>query len=278
MDRLRFARKAAPPRLGVALLASLIVGAAGCGGDERDKQRERVADYIRSEQAVMRRSQPDFERANDAYVAYAKGEAARDVVAQVRRSERTIRNARDGVSVLDPPADARRLHDKLLRYLDINVDLARETTRLAAYVPAADRALSPLDRVNHRLASRLAGADGSAAQARALERFGASLDAIVDSLRDLKAPLVLEPAQANQIRRLESTRALAGKLRRALEQQDAERVARLLKRFRRIGSARGVRRLLADRALARYSRLLQQLDAAYASVQREQLRLDRSLR
>ena len=47
---------------------------------------------------------------------------------------------------------------------------------------------------------------------------------------------------ADQIARLEATRSLAQRLRRALEAEDAERVARLLKRFRSGASERRPRR------------------------------------
>ena len=71
---------------------------------------------------------------------------------------------------------------------------------------------------------------------------------------------------------------LARELRRALLVEDAERVARLLGRFRDAVSDRGAQRLLSDRALARYARRLEELGDAYADVQREHAALDRSLR
>jgi hypothetical protein len=272
MDRRATGRTAA-----AALLLTLSL--AGCGGDERDKQRERVDRYIKDEQAVMERAQPGFERANEAYVAYARGELdGAEAVARAREAQRTIRNARDGVSVLDPPREAQPLHDKLMSYLDINIELARETTRLAAYVPRAARVLAPLEGANRRLESGLADASDSATQALAMERFSEALEAIARDLRALQPPLVLEHAHDGQLRRLESTRALVGKLRRALRDEDAEKLARLLKRFRATASDSGARRLLARQALARYGRRLEQLNDAYADVQRVQLRLDRALR
>ena len=90
----------------------------------------------------MQRAQPEFKRANESYLAYARGELEPDAAAQdAAEAERSIRGARDALTVLDPPADARPLHDGLVRYLQMNVEIARETTRLASYVPAAERAL-----------------------------------------------------------------------------------------------------------------------------------------
>jgi hypothetical protein len=86
------------------------------------------------------------------------------------------------------------------------------------------------------------------------------------------------PTPSGQLRRLAETRMLAGRLRRALLARDAEQIARLLERFRDAASDPASRRLLSDQALAGYARSLQQLNDAYADVQREQAALDRKLR
>jgi hypothetical protein len=275
MDRPR------PPLAPVAALLALLslgVVLAGCGGDERDAVRERTERYIESEQAVMRRAQPDFERANQAYLAYAKGELEPESAAdQVQEAERSIQNARDGVLVLEPPAEARRLHDQLVRYLDMNVELAGETTLLVRYVPAAAGALAPLGRANRRLEAHLADADNSEDQARILEQFEGRVDTIAGELRDLEVPAVLSPVHEEQVRRLVATQRLAGQLRRALRAQDAERVSVLLKRFRSTAPESDVRRRLTNQAVVRYTRRLQRIVAAYADVQQEQMRLARTI-
>jgi hypothetical protein len=278
MDRPRQAL--ARTSLVVALLALLSVGpgVAACGGDESDSVRERTQRYIESEQEIMRRAEPDFERANEAYLAYTKGELEPETaVEQVEDAERAIRNARDGVLVLDPPPEARRLHDDLVRYLDMNVDFADQTTRLVQYVPAAAIALAPLDRANRRLQGRLADADRSEAQARLLERFAAAVGSIAADLQDLEAPAVLRPVHAEQVRRLDSTMRLARRLERALRARDAERVSILLQRFRTSASEPSARPLLVNQAVAQYNRRLRQLGVAYAEVQQERTRLARAL-
>jgi hypothetical protein len=252
---------------------------AGCGGDERNAVRERVEQYIENERQVMQRAAPEFERANQSYIAYSKGELEpENAVEQVTEAERAIRAARDGVLVLDPPAQARPLHADLLRYLDLNVDLARETSRLVVYVPPAVEALAPLDRVNRRLQSRLARSDDSRTQARELEQFAARIRSIAGDLRALRPPTVLQPTHRDQLRRLEGTSDLADRLRRALLAQDAVRVSRQLERFRGDESNPDARSLLTSRALALYAQRLDELKAAGADVREEQLRLARSLR
>ena len=261
-----------------ALLIALLTGAGGCGDGERDRTREQVDAYIKGEQKVMERSAPEFRRANETFLAYSRGELSPRAAARgAARAERSIRNARDGVAVLDPPAEAQALHDELVHYLQMNVEVARETERLATYVPAAERALRPLGGANRALESRLTEARKRGAQAQALKRFSASVGAAAADLRGLDPPAVLEPAHEDQARQLAETRRLAGRLRRALGDQDAEQVARLLKRFRGSTPERRPRRLAAKQAFAQYTRRLEELNSAYADIQREQLALDRSL-
>ena len=278
MDRDRQAPARCSLVVALVALLSLGPGVSACGGDESDGVRERTQQYIESEQDVMRRAQPGFEQANEAYLAYTKGELEPETaVEQVEDAGRAIRDARDGVLVLDPPAEARRLHDDLVRYLDMNVDLADQTTLLVRYVPAAAGVLAPLDRANRRLQDQLADADRSEAQAQLLDRFAASVGTIAGDLQELEAPAVLEPVHAEQVRRLDSTQRLARRLERALRGQDAERVSILLQQFRDTASEPSARRLLVNQAVAQYNRRLKELGLAYAEVQQEQTRLARAL-
>jgi len=190
---------------------------------------------------------------------------------------RSIGNARDGVSALDPPATAQDVHDRLVDYLDLNVDVARDTERLAEYVPAAQRASRRLTEANRALQDRLAGAEQSDEQADALDGFGESVATTLEDLRALDPPTVLEPAHEHQVRQLAQTRRLAGGLRRALIEEDAEGVARLLKRFRASAAEQRPPRLASKQALAQYTRRLRQPNAAYAEIRREQVALAREL-
>jgi len=261
----------------LALLALAGTGLVACGGDG-DDSRTRVDEYIQSANAVQREFAPEFKRANEAYEAYARGELKpRRAEADLSRAEAAMREARTDVSELEPPAEARKLHDGLLGYLDMNISFAEETSRLAVYSPGADRALRPLDRANRGLGSRLADAPDPDAQAAALRSFTRSLDRILRDLRALEVPAVLVPTHRDQVRRLDETRALAEELRHALIDQDAEEVARLLKRFRAHAAQRGGRRKLAVKGVRRYNRRYEALTEAYQDVQREQARLDKAL-
>jgi exonuclease VII small subunit len=261
----------------LTLLAVAGIGLPACGGDG-DDPRSRVDEYVRSANAVQQKFAPDFKRANEAYAAYARGELKpKRAETDLTRAEAALREARTDVAALDPPQQAQKLHEGLLRYLDMNLQFARETSRLAVYSPGADRALRPLDRANRGLGTRLADAPDPEAQAAALRSFTRALERILRDLRALEVPAVLKPTHRDQVRRLDATRSLAERLRRALIDQDAEEVARLLKRFRANAAERGGRRKLAAKGVRRYNRRYEALTEAYQDVQREQARLDKAL-
>ena len=149
---------------------------------------------MRDANTVARRFAGEFEQANAAYVAYSRGElrparARTDLTAAAA----AIRTARGDVADLEPSLDAQSLHEKYLRYLDMNVGFAEQTLRLAVYTPGAARALQPLDRVNRRLDRQLPAATEPGEQADALRRFTRSLDGMLADLRGLAVPAVLRP-------------------------------------------------------------------------------------
>jgi len=261
--------------VGVALCLALLTG---CGESDRDRARDRVDAYISGEQDLMRGAEPEFRRANETFLAYARGEIShQEAAAGAEEAVRSIADARDGVSALDPPAEAQDLHDELVGYLDLNVDVARETELLAAYVPAAERVARQVNRANRELQDRLEGEDDSEAQASALDGFQASVGSALGELGALEPPAVLEPAHARQAEQLAESRRLARDLRDALVDQDAERVARLLKRFRAQAAAEQPPRLAAKQAFAQYTRRLQDLTTAYTAVREAQVQLAQSL-
>jgi hypothetical protein len=259
----------------LALLAPIALAACGGGNDDA---RGRVNAYIEQANTAQQRSAKDLERINASYQAFARGTIEpRRATADMATAQRVIRTVRERVAALQPPADARGLHGKLVAYLDMNLGLARETARLATYVPRATAATAPLAGDNRRMRRALRAAATPVDQAAALDRFARSLGGMLRDLRRLDPPPVLRPAHGDQIARLTSTRSLAVQLHDALVAQDAQGVARLLERFRSAASARRPRAKLAARAIDAYNRRLQALNAAYAGVQREQVRLDRTL-
>ena len=86
---------------------------------------------------------------------------------------------------------------------------------------------------------------------------------------------MLRPTHGDQVRRLDATRSLAVRLRRALADRDARLVARLLVKFRRAAGAREERTALAAAAVRRYNARYRSLNEAYRQIRREEIRLRR---
>jgi hypothetical protein len=249
------------------------IGACGGGGDARGQ----VNDYVRQANAIQHRYAPDFKRADSAYVALARGDlTARRAVMQLTSAERAIAAARRQVQALPAPADARALRARLLRYLDMNVAFAHQINLLADYQWRSPTVLRGLARANARLRTGMR-ATTPAGQAAALQDFAATLRRTVRGLRALRVPRVLRPVHDQQLRRLETTGALAGQLQRALLAGDAGQVTVLLARFRTTNASPRSARSKAIRAIDQYNRRFRLLARAYSDVRREQVRLDRSL-
>lgn len=256
--------------VGVALAAAL----AGCGGDDR---RDALDVYVAKANSIQRQSAKDLRQANETYVAFSRSKIKGDeAVGRLETARDNIEKAEDRLAELKPPDVARRLHVRLLRVYSLNADFAGQTALLARYLQAAERALAPLDTANRRLRRGLRSRD-SDDQARALGGFVKALDRTLRSLRAQEVPLVLVPTHGDQVRRLADTRRVSDLLRSALEDQDAERVASLLKRFRNLSTARKPRTALARQAIRQYDRRYKQLNEAYAEVTREQRRLQEEL-
>ena len=263
--------------LPAAALVLAVAALAGCGGD--DDPRSRVRAYLDDANELQHGAADQFKRASDAYLAFSRGELGpRVAVRRLERSETDIRAVRDRLAALRPPREAVALHSKLQRVYDMNLEFAHETALLAAYQRSSDAALAPLGRYNRRLDAALQGAEGPEEQAQALGRFAARLRTVLVRLDRLELPFVLRVPHADQLARLEATRSVAQRLRRALDAQDAERVALLLRRFRSGSDDRRPRRKLARRALRQYERRYSQLNEVYADVYRELSRIEKSLR
>lgn len=260
--------------LALIVLPGVVFG-GGCGGDS---ERDRVEDYLHDASDVQRRSAPAFRRANEVYRRFASGDLKPNrAPAELAQAERSIGVARQRLGKLDPPSETAELHRRLLRVYDLNASLARDTTRLGRYLPAAAAALRPLRTINRRLRAGLGASQDTANQGRALGRYADALGKVVARLKRLRPPPVLEAADRARLRRLAATRLLASRLRDALERRDSKTVALLLLRFRRVtGSGAGQRAFTAG-SLRAYNRRYLAIARAAGAVQAERRRIERSL-
>lgn len=221
---------------GRVIVALALVGASlgltACG----DSARDRVEAYIERSNELLRESSGDLQAANQAYERFRAGKLPPgQAAARLGAAEQAIRATRADLAQVSAPPEARELRRRLLTFFDANALLAGEATALARYLPAARKAIAPLERTSRRLRTGLNEEVDAERQARALRRYRGGLDSILEDLRGLDPPPVLLPTHEAQVERLRDTRNAAAKLRRAIDDQDAEKIARLVLRFEDIG-------------------------------------------
>lgn len=256
--------------------AALTLTLAACGGE--DATFKSVEQYINRANAVQAAAGPSLARANRDYAAFSRnGLAAADAPGRLAVAERAIRSTRTQLAQLRPPAAARTLHRRLLRMYDLEAGLARETTALGRYLPAARRSLGPLSRINARLQRALRESQSPTAQAQALSAFARGLHHLGASLRELSPPPLVRPTHRAQVAKIARTERLATELRTAVGAGASRRVALILERFRRLNAGSSQSRELQAHAIRAYQGRYRALQHAAAELQRERNRLERKL-
>jgi hypothetical protein len=254
---------------------ALVPGLAGCGGKS---DRDRVAAYLRQANDVQRRAAPRFERANQAYLDFSKGKLGpADARSALASAERSIRDTREDLAAVKPPAPARRLHKLLLAVLDADADFARESTLLAGYVPRSTAAVKPLPRLTKALRLGLRRKTPEA-QARALGAYAGGIDDVVGHLTPLHPPPVLFDRHGDEIRRLRSVASLSRRLRAALRERDSKGVAALLRRFRTVNAGDGGGSAFTGAAVDAYNKRYRQLAEKQQVLATERRRVERQYR
>ena len=260
-------------RLAALVLPALV--AVGCG---QSGARDDVAAYLNRVDAIQRQATPAFQRVQRAYVRLASAHRASPAtLAALTAGVGAINAARASIAAVPAPAAAAGLRDKLLHSYALDGELATETALLGRYQPAAQAALEPLTAVNRRLQTGLGARRSVRAQGAALLSYGQSLDRVIGRLQRLTPPPVLRAAHEAELRRLRTTRTLAGRLRRAIARHQTVTVALLLLRFRNIAdSADAARQATHERAAYRHR--LQLVTRAQGAVTTERARLDAALK
>jgi hypothetical protein len=258
----------------VAALAAASLLGTGCGDDSATSDAARVERYIQQVNAVQTRDRAVVERLNENLKAYA-GDKLKGREAELRllTSEADLARAKGRVAALTPPPAARKLRRLLLTVYDMDIALAGETRRTAAYVPRAERTLNGLDDVRRRLRKDLRAARVPRRQIAALRGYADRLLTAQVSLAALDVPPVLAATHTAQIERLRETRRLALLLAGSIKRQDAAAVARQLKAFRNAGGPDPVTDLRALGSIRAYGQRVAQVGSARTAVVREQSRL-----
>lgn len=266
----RRARRA--PQTLVALAAALLL--AGCGGDSA---RDDVQAYIRDANAIQSDGSADLAAANSAYRRFSRGKPLGPVaVAALQDTAERLRRTRERLARLRVPVPARGARRRLLAVFDANVGLAEEAALLTTYIPAARRLMGRLPRFGAALRRGLTETSPDA-QSRALRSYARRLAGLESRMRELAPPPVLLDSHRSQLLRLDTARALSGRLRAAIARRDGPAAASLLLRFRRVYGAGGLGIAVQRRAVRAYRERLLAINEATAALRREQARLERSL-
>lgn len=212
------------------LLSALVL--TGCGSSKTEKRRDAVNDYLGRVDRIQQRFAPSFQLANDAYRDFSKGKAGKRQLERLRGAEVSILAARNALTEVKPPPDARRLHRDLVRYYNAGAQLGLEVITLQQFLPGVRRVLTGLGRVNASYRKALATAASSTEQATALDGYAAAVARVAGKLQRLAAPTALRPWQRSQVTRLRQIVETGRTLALALRSGDQDAVAALIKRFR----------------------------------------------
>ena len=228
----------------------LVLALAGCG-TVRSRPRTELATYLNRVAAVERQLVTPLRTvtvvgaqfsADPRRSAAVGGLATRVREAQLLSAWRSIRSLGRRLASIPAPATANSLRALLLRVVDGQAALTRQTARLVVFLPSFAAALRPLQPATARLERVLSvnRALGPAAvqavysqKVTALRQFKATLTGIAARLRRLDPPPVSAPSYRAQLTALDGMAANAGRLASALQSGDRARIPRLLRDFDR---------------------------------------------
>jgi hypothetical protein len=260
----------------VLAAGALVLGGCGGGGDHK---RAQVDAFLRQANSVQEQAAPDFNRANRAYLSFSKGQLPpAQAKKELAAAEQSMRATRDRLAALDAPADARRLQSGLVALFDADAVFAHESTLLATFAPASAKAQKPLPGIGRRLTRGLSGAKTPQAQEAVLKRYAADVRGVIATLQPLQPPPLLVERHHGQVQHLQRVRSLALQLARALQRQDSRLVAKLLLRFKALSTGPGSPSALSPQALRAYNRRYLKVRTMAQDVEREQRRLQDTLK
>jgi hypothetical protein len=253
----------------VFVLLVAAVAAAGCRGDDR---REAVESYIESVNRAQTRLEPAFRDAQVALRAFASGRVTERTAQRLRGGSATMRATEASLELIEPPAEAKKLHADLLRLVDLQSGLALELSLAADYVlqlgPAAEPAQGAAGALGRELRSAKTGED----QVAALREFAASVGISVARVDALAPPPAMLPWHDDQRRKLAKSRHDALALADAIEERDAPAVEEALKEFTTPASDTVSRKAQAA-AIRGFNKRLRQQERLLTRIAREQLAL-----
>lgn len=216
--------------VGLVLLVVLVV--SGCGSSAKSKRRDAVNAYLGRVETIQQRFKPSFAIANQAYRDFAKSKGGPRQLQRLRGAEVAIIAARDAIQQLQPPTDARKLHQQLLQVYNLDAELGLEAITLQQFLPAVRRVLKDLARVNGSYRKSLSGSTTAGAQADALDAYSDAIAGVIKEFRTMAPPPALGPWRTAQMTRLQQIADTGHTLATGLRARDRTAVQALIKRFR----------------------------------------------
>jgi len=205
---------------------------AGCGSSDKSKRRDAVNSYLNKVENIQNRFSASFLVANQAYRDFAKGKGGKKQLQKLRGAEVAIIGAREALQQLTPPPDAQKLHRQLIQLYDLDAALGLEALTLQQFLPAVQRVLKDLARVNTSYRKNLGSTSTAGEQAAALDSYAAAVARVVKEFDKLSPPEALRPWQTSQRTRLQQIVSTGRLLATALRLGDRNAVQGLIKRFR----------------------------------------------
>ena len=214
------------------VLLALAAALAGCGGDEGDKRREAVAEYIRTVNTTQQRFATVYAEADDALRVFGKkGSIAGRSSGDLADAVTTMRDVRGSLAEIVPPAEARTLHAELLRLLDLQTALTLDLSEMSVYLPKASAVLSAAEASRTRMQKALEASGSASAQAAAARTYGKAVGRSLDEFRKVTPPPLLETWHTGQTELLSTSARFGVELADALETGDRAQIERVLARF-----------------------------------------------
>lgn len=262
----------------VAAASAFLLLRGDDGASRLEERRDAVAGYIKSVNMAQQELAVEVERVGRTYSKLdLKPEAAPRQLAAAQKAEATLEQLRGRLAALPAPVDATVLRAKLLRLVDLQLELAREVTGLVGFLPAQAAAGRELVAVTNDLRRTLAASTTPAAQGTAFERYRRELGAVVSALERADAPAVLAPARRRELTRLRSLGTRAGEIAGALERQEADELQTALAAFVRTSTSTGTSAAQRQAVLA-FNRRSREIGRQAQAVATERARLDVQLR
>lgn len=214
------------------LVLFTVLALAGCGDSGKSKRRDAVNAYLGRVQTIQQHYAPSFALANQAYRDFSKGKPTPRQVQRLRGAEVSILAAREALRRVTPPRDARKLHDDLIHFYDLNASLGLEVITLQQFLPGVRKVLGGLGEVNKAYQADLSSSSTTGGQVKALKGYAAAVEAVVNRFRRLGPPPALRPWQNAQVQRLRQIVDTARTLASVLRVGDRNAAKALITRFR----------------------------------------------